>query len=127
MEIIQSTCIDNQGKVIIPAFSLGRTQELVYILDQLVNEKRLPKIPVYVDSPLAVNATEVFRSHSECFDFDLHQYMIKDPDPFGFNHLYYIHDVAESKNLISVKNLALLFLLQEWLMQEGSNIMFSIM
>jgi metallo-beta-lactamase family protein len=99
MEIIQSTCIDNQGKVIIPAFSLGRTQELVYILDQLVNEKRLPKIPVYVDSPLAVNATEVFRSHSECFDFDLHQYMIKDPDPFGFNHLYYIHDVLESKKL----------------------------
>lgn len=99
LRIIQDTCVKRKGKVIIPAFSVGRTQELVYKLDQLVNQKRLPQIQVYVDSPLSVNATEVFRSHPECFDFELHQYLLKDADPFGFNSLHYIHDVAESKAL----------------------------
>ncbi len=99
LEIIQETCVNKKGKVIIPAFSLGRTQELVYLLDQIEHEGLLPDIPVYVDSPLAVNATEVFRAHPECFDFELHQYILKNPDPFGFNRLYYIHDVEESKKL----------------------------
>ncbi len=99
LSIINETCVRRKGKVIIPAFSVGRTQELVFKLDQLVTEKRLPKIQVYVDSPLSVNATEVFRSHPECFDYELHQYMLKDHDPFGFNSLHYIHDVNESKKL----------------------------
>jgi len=99
LDIINQTCIQQKGKVIIPAFSLGRTQEIVYILDQLEHEMRLPNIPVYVDSPLAVNATDIFRTHPECFDYDLHQYILKDPDPFGFNTLHYITDVNESKKL----------------------------
>jgi metallo-beta-lactamase family protein len=59
------------GRVVVPAFAVGRTQELVHRLDQLVNEGRLPPIPVFVDSPLAVNVTEVFRRHPECFDREL--------------------------------------------------------
>lgn len=87
------------GRVIIPAFSVGRTQEIVYALDQLWNEGRLPSIPVYVDSPLAVNATGVFQSHPECFDAELHEYMLTDDDPWGFDRLTYIRDVERSKAL----------------------------
>src|SRR5690606_33061641 len=75
------------GKVLIPAFAVGRTQEIVHALDQLWNEGRLPQIPVYVDSPLAVNATGVFTAHPECYDSELRAYMEKDSDPFGFERL----------------------------------------
>ena len=87
------------GKVIIPAFAVGRTQELVYRLDQLTNEGRLPPIPVFVDSPLAVNVTDVFKRHPECYDDELLAYMKHDPEPFGFARLTYIRDVEESKRL----------------------------
>ncbi len=87
------------GKVVIPAFAVGRTQELVFRLDELTNEGRLPSIPVYVDSPLAVNVTDVFRRHPECYDSELLAYMAKDPDPFGFARLTYIRDVKDSKRL----------------------------
>lgn len=97
--IIEDTCVKNKGKLIIPAFSVGRTQELVYMLDQLENDGRLPEIPVYVDSPLSVNATMIFGSHPECFDADLAEYMLIDPDPFGFNSLKYIKKTEDSKAL----------------------------
>ncbi len=103
LEIVNQTCFQNRGKVIIPAFSLGRTQELVFILDQLVNEGKLSNLPVFVDSPLAVNATDIFKAHSECFDDELHRYIVKDPDPFGFKRLSYIVDVRESKKLNTSK------------------------
>jgi metallo-beta-lactamase family protein len=87
------------GKVIIPAFAVGRTQEIVYRLEELSNEGRLPPIPVFVDSPLAVNVTEIFRDHPECYDDELRAYMEKDPNPFGFARLTYIRDAAASKRL----------------------------
>ncbi len=87
------------GKVIIPAFSVGRTQEIVYSLDQLWNEGALPRIPVYVDSPLAVNATGVFLAHPECFDRELVTYMQTDDNPFGFEKLEYVRDAKRSKML----------------------------
>jgi len=87
------------GKVIIPAFAVGRTQEIVHRLDQLTNEGRLPPIPVFVDSPLAVNVTDIFRRHPECYDQALLEYMKSDPEPFGFGRLTYIRDVADSKRL----------------------------
>lgn len=99
IEIIKQTCVDRRGKLIIPAFSVGRTQEIVYMLDKASNKNLLPKIPVYVDSPLAVNATDVFTSHPECFDSELHEYMMVDKNPFGFNGLTYIRSVDESKAL----------------------------
>ncbi len=98
-EIIRHTCVEKGGKVIIPAFSVGRTQELVYMMDQLQHAGKLPNVPVFVDSPLSVNATEVFVNHPECFDSDLHRYMVEDDNPFGFNNLIYIRDTEESKHL----------------------------
>lgn len=91
------------GKVIIPAFAVGRTQELVHALDQLWNQDRIPHIPVFVDSPLAVNVTGVFQSHPECFDSHLLDYMLTDPDPFGFERLEYVRDVARSKELNTMR------------------------
>ena len=97
-ELIQRTSARG-GKIIIPAFAVGRTQELVYSLDQLWNEDKLPPIPVYVDSPLAVNATGVFLAHPECFDRDLIEYMRTDDNPFGFEKLQYIRKAERSKAL----------------------------
>lgn len=99
LKIIENTCVEKRGKLIIPAFSVGRTQEVVYILDKLVEAKRLPSIPVYVDSPLAVSATQVFINHPECFDGELHEFMLHDPNPFGFQNLKFIHDTEASKQL----------------------------
>lgn len=97
LHIVIDTCVKKKGKLIIPAFSVGRTQEIVYMLDQLHTEGMLPDIPVFVDSPLATNATTVFRQHPECFDEQILRYMIKDPDPFGFDRLRYTRSVDESK------------------------------
>ena len=97
LEILREACVEKRGKLIIPAFSVGRTQEIVYMLDQMENAGILPHIPVYVDSPLAVNATTVFGAHPECYDDNLHQYMLMDDNPFGFNDLHYVKDVATSK------------------------------
>ncbi len=99
LEIVRHTCIEKKGKLIIPAFSVGRTQEIVYMLDRLEQAGRLPKVPVFVDSPLAVNATEVFINHPECFDSEVHRYMIDDNNPFGFNGLSYIRTTDGSKAL----------------------------
>lgn len=104
LSIIQTTCVTKGGKLIIPAFSLGRTQEIIYMLDRLENAGQLPRLPVYVDSPLAVDATEVFRGHPECFDDELNRYLQTDPNPFGWRHLHYIHSVEESKALNTDKS-----------------------
>ena len=109
LRIIRETCEERGGKLLIPAFSVGRTQELVYLLDQLENEGRLSRrIPVYVDSPLAVNATTIYGNHPECFDSDLHEYLLRDPNPFGFNTLHYVREVADSKALNTLKGPAII-------------------
>ncbi|MGB3541421.1 MBL fold metallo-hydrolase RNA specificity domain-containing protein [Rubrivirga sp.] len=97
-EIVTSTA-EKGGRVVIPAFAIGRTQELVHNLDQLWNEDRIPHIPVFVDSPLAVNATAVFQTHPECYDADLLEYMLTDPNPFGFERLEYVREAERSKEL----------------------------
>jgi len=97
--IIRDVCVKNKGKLLIPAFSVGRTQEIVYMLDRLETDERLPKLPIYVDSPLAINATLVYGSHPECFDKDVHEYMLIDDNPFGFSDLKYIRDRGLSKRL----------------------------
>ena len=90
------------AKIIIPAFSVGRTQELVYALHRIFEAGTAPVIPVYVDSPLSVNATGVFKKHPECFDNETAEFLVKDEDPFGFNKLKYITDVADSKELNNI-------------------------
>ncbi len=99
LRIVNETCVEKGGKLIIPSFSVGRTQEIVYSLNNLFNDRRLPRIDIYVDSPLAMNATDVFRMHPECFNDSILEVMEDDPDPFGFNTLYYIQSATESKKL----------------------------
>jgi len=102
-KIVVNTCVYKRGKLIIPAFSVGRTQEIVYALNQLENEGKLPKVKIYVDSPLSVNATNIYRMHPECFNKEILQSMEKDPDPFGLNNLTYIQAVEDSKRLNALK------------------------
>lgn len=88
------------GKILIPAFALERTQEIVYHLNSLWQQKKIPDVPIYVDSPLAANVTEVFVNHPECYDADTFDEFIKNrKNPFGFGRLKYTRDVEESKAL----------------------------
>ncbi len=99
LRIVYQTCIEKKGKLLIPAFAVDRTQELIYALDQLAHEGLLPKIPVYVDSPLSVKATMVMKNNEECFNPEILAYVKHDGDAFGFENLHYISDVMESKAL----------------------------
>ncbi|HUX95374.1 MAG TPA: MBL fold metallo-hydrolase [Bacteroidales bacterium] len=99
LNIVVDTCVNKGGKLIIPAFSVGRTQEVVYTLNTFLNQGRLPKVDIFVDSPLAVNATAVFRAHPECYNKKILKVMETDPDPFGFNNLFYITRQQDSKKL----------------------------
>ncbi|GAB4322711.1 MAG: MBL fold metallo-hydrolase [Candidatus Sumerlaeia bacterium] len=94
------------GKIIVPAFSVGRTQALVYQLHELWRKGALPRIPIFVDSPLAAEATEVFRRHPDCYDEETRALMAASEtnDPFGFKTLTYVHDVEESKRLNECKD-----------------------
>jgi metallo-beta-lactamase family protein len=100
-EIIQETCIVNRGKVIIPAFSVGRTQELLYALNALELKNQLPDIQYYVDSPLSLEATEVLKDHPEVYNNGVKEVMKTDHDIFGFKGLKFIESVQESKALNS--------------------------
>ena len=97
--IVEETCMYKKGKLLIPSFSVGRTQEIVYVLNELFNDGRLERVPVYVDSPLSANATEIFRRHAHTLNEQVQDTMRFDPDPFGFNGLHYITDVQQSKAL----------------------------
>lgn len=99
LQIVNETCVVKKGKLIIPSFSVGRTQEIVFMLNNFYNEGRLPKIDVFVDSPLSVNATEIFKLHTDCMNDHVKSVLKYDDDPFGFNSLRYIKNVDESKAL----------------------------
>ncbi|MFA6234641.1 MAG: MBL fold metallo-hydrolase [Bacteroidota bacterium] len=101
--VIKST-IARSGKIIVPAFSVGRTQELVYNLHELLLQERLPQIPIYVDSPLSVNATQIFRMHPECMDTEARQAVLMQQNPFSFENLHYVMHVGESKELNARKD-----------------------
>ena len=96
---IEETCVGRKGNLIIPAFSVGRTQEILYELNQLSIEKRLPHIPVYVDSPLSIEATEVLKAYPKYFNKKIQKLLEIDEDPFDFEGLRYIKSVDESKAL----------------------------
>ncbi|MCX6002563.1 MAG: MBL fold metallo-hydrolase, partial [Chloroflexi bacterium] len=87
------------GKLIVPSFALERTQELIYYLNQLKLSHSIPDIPVYVDSPLAIDATDIFRVHPECYDSETAEFLRTQKDPFGFRGLHYVASAEESKKL----------------------------
>ncbi len=97
-DVVNRTCARG-GRIIVPAFAVGRTQQLVLLLHQLANSGSIPSVPIFVDSPLAVNVTAVFRNHVECFNAETRQYLLDGEDPFGFSRLQYVREAAESKKL----------------------------
>ncbi|HLI92542.1 MAG TPA: MBL fold metallo-hydrolase [Puia sp.] len=99
LEWINRTCLQKKGKLIIPAFSVGRTQELLFALNQLEEEHRLPALDYYVDSPLSVAATEIVKSYPQYFNKTIQKVLETDKDPFMFEGLKYIKTVEESKLL----------------------------
>ncbi len=97
---VAKKAIKTEGKIIIPAFAIERTQELVFYFHTLVDKKIIPEIPIFVDSPMAVNATSIFQVHPECYDEETHAAFIKHhKNPFGFNSLRFVTSVDESKSL----------------------------
>ncbi|HEV3333377.1 MAG TPA: MBL fold metallo-hydrolase [Bryobacteraceae bacterium] len=90
------------GRIIVPAFAVGRTQQLVLLLHRLTDEGHIPRIPIFVDSPLAVNVTDVHRAHPECFDEETRKYLLQSEDPFGFKSLRYVREASESIKLNSL-------------------------
>src|SRR5574344_145477 len=99
LDIVKYTCVKKRGKLIIPSFAVGRAQEIIYGLNYLWETHQLLPIDVYVDSPLSLNATNIFKIHSECFNDKLKQFMKQDPDPFCFDKLHYVQSKDESKAL----------------------------
>ncbi|MCC6264612.1 MAG: MBL fold metallo-hydrolase [Bryobacterales bacterium] len=97
-EIVNKT-VQRGGKLIVPAFAVGRTQQLVLLLHQLMNEKLIPDIQVFVDSPLAVNVTATFRKHEDLYDHEARAFLMDGLEPFGFHRLRYVREVSESKAL----------------------------
>ena len=102
LDAIVDTCVEKRGRLIIPAFSLGRTQELVYTLNKLNLFGLLPNVRIYVDSPLSVNATEIVRKHKDLLNRNVQRFCESRPDPFGFNQVHYIRSKHESMRLNDV-------------------------
>jgi len=101
VDVINET-VQRGGKILVPSFALERTQELTYTLHRLKLAKKIPDFPIFVDSPLATDATEVFRLHPECFDNEINKFLENVEDPFGFKRLHYTRSVEESKMLNNI-------------------------
>jgi len=100
LEQVVRRAVATKGRVIIPAFAIERTQELVYFFHLLTDKKRIPSIPIYVDSPMATNATGIFQIHPECYDQEtFNAFLVHHKNPFGFNALSFVTSVEESKTL----------------------------
>jgi len=91
--------LEKKGKIIIPAFAVERTQQLIYVLHEMTRRGDIPEVPIYVDSPLAVNATEIFRIHPECYNEEVYDFLFENRNPFGFENLTMVRKVSESKAL----------------------------
>lgn len=109
-EVCRLVCdaLKRGGKVIIPSFSVGRTQQIVYVLHQLTDAGRVPRVPIFVDSPLSVNATEIFRLHPECFNDTIYKFLQEKANPFGMENLTYIREVTHSMKLNDLKEPAII-------------------
>jgi len=102
-EIVNKT-YNRGGKIIIPSFAVERTQEVIYFLHRLIDEGKIPHIDIFIDSPMASNATTIFRIHQECFDESVREHFLMDnKNPFGFDDLHYTTNVTESKRINDIK------------------------
>ena len=106
-KVVRET-LEKNGKIIIPSFSVGRTQQIVYTLHQLTLAEQLPRVPIFVDSPLSVNATEIYRLHPECFNDAIYKFLREKENPFGMENLTYIREVAHSMKLNELRDPAII-------------------
>lgn len=97
LERIINETVKQGGNIVVPAFAVGRTQELLYYLNQLIKENKIPNLPIYIDSPLAISATEIFARHPECFDIKMRQLLYNGRDPFNFPEAIYTRTMEESR------------------------------
>lgn len=104
LNLIYETCVEKKGKIVIPAFSVDRTQEIIYLIDRMHHFGKLPKINVYIDSPMSVRATRIIKKHVKEFNPQILEYISKDGDPFCFPNLHYIESIEESKAIDSDPN-----------------------
>ncbi len=104
LDWIDKTCLRKKGKLILPAFSVGRTQEILYALNQLELENRLPELEYFVDSPLSIKATQIVKRYPQYFNAKIQKILLSDNDPFGFKGLKFVNSVDESKMLNYYKN-----------------------
>ena len=106
-EVVNRT-VKRKGKIIIPAFALERTQEIVWSLHELWTKQAIPQVPIYDDSPLAINITEIFRLHPECFESKTKNMLLMGRDPFGFENIRYARSKEESQSLNDLKKPAII-------------------
>jgi metallo-beta-lactamase family protein len=106
-QLVRET-LQNHGKIIIPSFSVGRTQQIVYTLHQLTLTGQVPRVPIFVDSPLSVNATEIYRLHPECFNDSIYAFLREKENPFGMENLTYIRELAHSMKLNDLQESAII-------------------
>ncbi|MGN0729792.1 MBL fold metallo-hydrolase RNA specificity domain-containing protein [Treponema sp.] len=119
LEKVVRQAIDSKGKIIIPTFAIERAQELVYYLHLLVDQKKIPQIPIYLDSPMAVNATGIYQLHQECYDVATQEaFLAHHKNPFGFNSLQFVTSVDESKEL-NKKNGPMIILSADGMCEAG--------
>jgi len=123
LERIINDTNDRGGVLLIPAFAVGRTQQIVYALHKLHDQHLIPRLPIYVDSPLATNTTDIFRMHPECYDAEMQSFLLNDHhnDPFGFETLSFTQNVEESKKLNFLKKPAVIISASG--MMEGGRIL----
>ena len=123
LERIINETYNRGGVLLIPAFAVGRTQQIVYALHKLHDQKRIPHLPIYVDSPLATSTTEIFRMHPECYDAEMRDFLLNDNhrEPFGFDTLTFTQSVEESKKLNAMKRPAVIISASG--MMEGGRIL----
>jgi len=122
LEDVINRVYERNGKIIIPSFSLERTQEIIYLLHLLTDENKIPDIPIFVDSPLTFNLTRVFQKHPECFDQETFDTFLQHKlNPFGFGKLRFVQSVGESKSLNNIKNTCIIISASG--MCEGGRIM----
>jgi metallo-beta-lactamase family protein len=123
LERIINDTYSRGGVLLIPAFAVGRTQQIVYALHRLYDQKKIPHLPIYVDSPLATHTTDIFRMHPECFDIEMRDFLLNDnhPDPFGFDTLKFTENVEESKKLNTLRKPAVIISASG--MMEGGRIL----
>jgi metallo-beta-lactamase family protein len=123
LERIINTTFNRGGVLLIPAFAVGRTQQIVYALHKLYDQGLIPDIPIYVDSPLATNTTDIFRRHPECYDSEIRSFLLNDnhTNPFGFETLRFTENVDQSKSLNALKEPAVIISASG--MMEGGRIL----